>query len=250
MRPIVWMVLLLLTLPANAQQVYKWKDDKGRWQFTDTPPPTSGAEKTNIQNRPNRAQEAAAAEAAAAPPGAPPAAPAVAAKAPAQPAFQDEGTRLKFEGAAREGKVMIGMNRDQAKRGAGAPSGTDVMAAPGGEREVWIYRDAPAGAISRIHFENGRVVRTVTSEGPAMAGRAGSPLSPAPSVPSRDERALEKDDRQKVAREEKCRQYKAELASIRASGAAGYSDVRAGDQQRDRQRQISNAMRDANCSNW
>lgn len=246
MKPFVWAMLLLFTLPSGAQQVYKWKDDKGRWQFTDTPPPTSGAEKTNIQNRPNRAQEAASqapAEAPAATPSA--AAPAAAAKAPAQPAYQDEGTRLKFEGAAREGKVLIGMNRDQAKRGAGAPASTDVMAAPEGEREVWNYRDAPAGALSRIYFENGRVVRTVTSAGPSAAASMSSAMRPAPNAS--DPRAQ---DTRQASNQDKCKQYQAELDRIKSAGRAGYSDPRTGDDQRERQRQISNTMRQAGCSTW
>ncbi|MGH8618575.1 MAG: DUF4124 domain-containing protein [Burkholderiales bacterium] len=41
MRTPILTVLLLLAATASAQQLYKWVDDKGRTQYTDTPPPAS-----------------------------------------------------------------------------------------------------------------------------------------------------------------------------------------------------------------
>lgn len=39
-------VLIVLFIPtASAQQIFKWKDEKGKWHFSDTPPPGVTAEK-------------------------------------------------------------------------------------------------------------------------------------------------------------------------------------------------------------
>jgi hypothetical protein len=221
MKPIVWVVLFLFTLPSGAQQVYKWKDDKGRWQFTDTPPPTSGAEKTNIPNRPQRAPEAA-----------PAASGDVTATASAQgataPGPQDEGTRLKFEGAAREGKVMVGMTRDQVKRALGAPSDTDMRAGANGEAESWRYAKALPGAVSLVTFENGRVIRISTSQEYAREVPAQRPPAAV------------------LAAQEKCDRYKSELSKVDAAQRAGYSVDRGKNLGTERWR-LTNEMQAAGC---
>lgn len=42
----------LMTTTVNAQQVYKWKDDKGALHYTQTPPPARYAKSVNIKERP------------------------------------------------------------------------------------------------------------------------------------------------------------------------------------------------------
>jgi hypothetical protein len=219
------MVLLLFMLPAGAQQVYKWKDDKGRWQFTDTPPPTAGAEKTNIPNRANRPQEWASTTATDA--ASMMAAPGATQSATA-PGAQDEGTRLKFEGAAREGKVMVGMTRDQVKRALGAPSDTDMRAGANGEAESWRYAKALPGAVSLVTFENGRVIRISTSQEYAREVPAQRPPAAV------------------LAAQEKCDRYKSELSKVDAAQRAGYSVDRGKNLGTERWR-LSNEMQAAGC---
>lgn len=45
----------LLATTTQAQQVYKWKDEKGRLHYTQTPPPARYAQAVNIKERPTPA---------------------------------------------------------------------------------------------------------------------------------------------------------------------------------------------------
>lgn len=44
--------VVLATTTVTAQQVYKWKDDKGTLHYTQTPPPARYAQSLNIKERP------------------------------------------------------------------------------------------------------------------------------------------------------------------------------------------------------
>lgn len=48
----------LLATSTQAQQVYKWKDDKGALHYTQTPPPARYAQSVNIKERPTPAPAA------------------------------------------------------------------------------------------------------------------------------------------------------------------------------------------------
>lgn len=45
-------ITTLLPTTTQAQQVYKWKDEKGRLHYTQTPPPARYAQAVNIKERP------------------------------------------------------------------------------------------------------------------------------------------------------------------------------------------------------
>ena len=45
-------ITTLLATTIQAQQVYKWKDEKGRLHYTQTPPPARYAQAVNIKERP------------------------------------------------------------------------------------------------------------------------------------------------------------------------------------------------------
>ncbi len=48
-------ITTLLATTIQAQQVYKWKDEKGRLHYTQTPPPARYAQTVNIKERPTPA---------------------------------------------------------------------------------------------------------------------------------------------------------------------------------------------------
>lgn len=48
-------ITTLLATTTQAQQVYKWKDEKGRLHYTQTPPPARYAQAVNIKERPTSA---------------------------------------------------------------------------------------------------------------------------------------------------------------------------------------------------
>lgn len=48
-------ITTLLATTIQAQQVYKWKDEKGRLHYTQTPPPARYAQAVNIKERPTPA---------------------------------------------------------------------------------------------------------------------------------------------------------------------------------------------------
>jgi glutaredoxin len=51
MRPIIALCALLACIPAEAQPIYRWVDDRGRVQYADKPPP--GVKAKAVENRIN-----------------------------------------------------------------------------------------------------------------------------------------------------------------------------------------------------
>ena len=47
---LLWSLFIVLAMPALgvAQEIYKWKDEKGQWHFSQTPSTPNGAEKLNL----------------------------------------------------------------------------------------------------------------------------------------------------------------------------------------------------------
>jgi hypothetical protein len=212
---ITLIILTLVTFPVSAQ-LYKWKDEKGRWQFTDTPPPEANTQKTNISNRSSS-------------------------RSGTESQAQSEGVRLQMEGAAREGKVLIGMNRDQVKRALGDPASTDLSAGPDGQVEMWGYRNAEEGKPRQIIFENGAVTRIVT--GPALPSQpaAGTISQAAGSAPASSASSAASPNNSSA-----CDSYKRHLNDIAQEERDGYSDSR-GEQLRQDKARFRQLMRDNNC---
>jgi hypothetical protein len=113
------------------------------------------------------------------------------------------------------------------------PSGGSVFGA-----NQQKYTKAAEGTPSLVVFQNGRVVRVSTSRQYATQANTPAPGKPE-AAPS-----------QQASNKSQCDRYKSEMENLRSSGRVGYSDPGTGDAQRERQRQLSNAMRSAGCSNW
>lgn len=53
MKGVSVLLIVLIAQSVSAQEIYKWKDDKGQWNFSQTPPKGSG-EKTGFRSKPLR----------------------------------------------------------------------------------------------------------------------------------------------------------------------------------------------------
>jgi Domain of unknown function (DUF4124) len=52
MKPLVFTFLLLISASAAAQELYKWKDDKGQWYLSTTAPAGGESETLGVKERP------------------------------------------------------------------------------------------------------------------------------------------------------------------------------------------------------
>jgi Domain of unknown function (DUF4124) len=60
MKPLVFTFLLLISASAAAQDLYKWKDDKGQWYLSTTAPAGREVETRGVKERPGEAAKSAA----------------------------------------------------------------------------------------------------------------------------------------------------------------------------------------------